>query len=132
MDLSFKEKVAFARLLTALAMIDDEFHPKEKNFLIEELNTDEIFLLESLTAPIDSALSFIKTLDKNKKTYFLDVIHNLIKADGICKIKETEFALSVLHSLELLETLSSLHNPLYSLLKKAMQVYKLNYSNINF
>lgn len=131
-QLLFKEKVAYSCVLTTLALIDGDLNDEESDVITNALSVDKFFLLESLSAQLDHCITYIKEQDIEKHKFILNLIYEVVVADGICKLKEAEFSISLLNALELINSLH-LYNPLlYILLKGAMEKYNLNYSNISF
>jgi uncharacterized tellurite resistance protein B-like protein len=93
MNFSHGERLALTKTFDQLIIADQIVHNAEINYLDklkELLDVDAVFLLKAKDLDDDLRIEILKDMTDNKKKYFMNLVVELVKSDGLPHINEVE------------------------------------------
>jgi uncharacterized tellurite resistance protein B-like protein len=93
MNFSHGERLALTKTFDQLIIADQIVHNAEINYLDklkELLDVDAVFLLKAKDLDDDLRIEILKDMTDNKKKYFMNLVVELVKSDGLLHINEAE------------------------------------------
>lgn len=93
MKFSHGERLALAKTFDQLILADNVIHNDEIDYLEilnKILDLDDIFLIKARDINDNLRIEILKAMSDNKKKYFLNLVIELAKSDGLVHMNEAE------------------------------------------